>query len=196
MLARRGVSEHAAITSPTQSTTMDDLRFPVGRFQRPVSLTPEQRRTAIDAIVATPGDMRKAVRGLDNSRLDTPYRPDGWTVRQVVHHVPDSHMNAFIRFKLALTEDRPTIKPYDEAAWANLEDARSTPIETSLTLLDSLHDRWVRVLRSMSTSDFARELNHPENGIMNLDQVLALYEWHGKHHVAHITRLRDRNGWN
>ena len=175
---------------------MDDLRFPVGRFQRPASLTPAQRGTAIDAIVAMPAEMRKAVRGLDNARLDTPYRPDGWTVRQVVHHVPDSHMNAFIRFKLALTEDKPTIKPYDEAAWANLEDARSTPIETSLTLLESLHDRWVRVLRAMSASDFARELNHPENGIMNLDQVLALYEWHGKHHVAHITRLRDRNGWN
>jgi hypothetical protein len=174
---------------------MEDLRFPVGPFQRPASLTPEQRRAAIDAIVAAPVHLRSAVRGLDDVKLDTPYRPDGWTVRQVVHHVPDSHMNAFIRFKLTLTEDTPTIKPYDEAAWADLEDARTTPIETSLALLDSLHDRWVRVLRVMSPADFSRKLNHPENGIMNLDQLLALYEWHGRHHVAHITNLRDRSGW-
>jgi hypothetical protein len=174
---------------------MEDLRFPVGRFQRPDSLTPEQRRAAIDAIVAAPVHLRAAVRGLDEPKLDTPYRPDGWTVRQVVHHVPDSHMNAFIRFKLALTEDTPTIKPYDESAWATLEDARSTPIETSLALLDCLHDRWVRVLRAMSPADFSRALNHPENGRMTLDQVLANYEWHSSHHVAHITKLRERNGW-
>jgi uncharacterized damage-inducible protein DinB len=158
-------------------------------------MTPAQRRAAIEAVVATPARLRAAVRGLSDAQLDTPYRPDGWTVRQVVHHVPDSHMNAFIRFKLALTEDTPTIKPYDESAWATLEDARSTPIETSLVLLESLHDRWVRVLRAMSDADFSRELNHPDNGIMNLDQLLALYEWHGKHHVAHITRLRERNDW-
>ena len=191
---------HARVThnfQPSPPTPdMEDLRFPVGRFQRPGSLTPAQRRAAIDSIVAAPGHLRNAVRGLDDQRLDTPYRPDGWTVRQVVHHVPDSHMNAFIRFKLALTEDRPTIKPYDEAAWANLEDARTTPIETSLSLLESLHDRWVRILNAMSPTDFARELNHPENGIMNLDQVLALYDWHGRHHVAHITGLRERSGWN
>jgi len=175
---------------------MDDLRFPVGRFQRPASLTPDQRRAAIDTIAAAPMHLRAAVRGLDDTKLDTPYRPEGWTVRQVVHHVPDSHMNAFIRFKLALTEDTPTIKPYDEAAWANLADARTTPIETSLTLLDCIHDRWIRVLRAMSAADFERRLNHPENGIMTLDHVLALYEWHGRHHVAHVTNLRDRSGWN
>jgi hypothetical protein len=124
-----------------------------------------------------------------------PYRPDGWTVRQVVHHVPDSHLNAYTRFKLGLTEDTPTIKPYDEAKWAQLEDSRSTPIATSLALLDAVHDRWLRVLRAMSSSDFARTLNHPENGVMNLDQMLALYEWHGRHHVAHVTNLRSRNGW-
>jgi len=174
---------------------MEDLRFPVGRHQRPASLTPDQRRAAIETVVATPARLRAAVRGLGESQLDTPYRPDGWTVRQVVHHVPDSHMNAFIRFKLALTEDTPTIKPYNEAEWAKLEDARTTPIETSLTLLDCVHDRWIRVLNAMSAADFSRKLNHPENGIMNLDQVLALYEWHGRHHVAHITNLRDRNGW-
>jgi hypothetical protein len=116
-------------------------------------------------------------------------------VRQVVHHVPDSHGNAFFRFKLALTEDTPTIKPYDQAAWATLADARSTPIETSLVLLEMLHDRWIRILNAMSPADFDRKLNHPENGIMSLDQVLATYEWHSKHHVAHITNLRARNGW-
>ena len=172
-----------------------DLRYPVGRFVLPDSTTSEERRAWIQELARAPRDLRAAVSGLSEEQLDTPYRPGGWTVRQVVHHVPESHMNAFIRFKLALTEDRPTIKPYDEAAWANLEDARTTPIETSLSLLESLHDRWVRILNAMSPSDFSRELNHPENGIMNLDQVLALYDWHGKHHVAHITGLRERSGW-
>jgi hypothetical protein len=174
---------------------MDDLSYPVGRFQRPVSLSSAERRAGIDVIAAAPATLRAAVRGLNDAQLDTPYRPDGWTVRQVVHHVPDSHANAFIRFKLALTEDTPTIKPYDQDAWATLEDARSTPIETSLTLLAMLHDRWVRILNAMSPSDFDRKLIHPENGIMSLDQVLATYEWHSKHHVAHITNLRVRHGW-
>ncbi len=174
---------------------MDELSYPVGQFQRPTSLTPEQRRRAIDDIAATPKNLRAATQDLDEAQLDTTYRPGGWTVRQVVHHVPDSHMNAFIRFKLALTEDTPTIKPYDQGAWATLEDARSTPVETSLMLLDTLHDRWVRVLNAMSPSDYERTLNHPENGMMNLDQLLAMYQWHGKHHVAHVTRLRERNGW-
>jgi uncharacterized damage-inducible protein DinB len=174
---------------------MEDLRYPVGRYQRPDSLSPDQRHDAITAIGATPANLRNAVRGLGEAQLDTPYRPAGWTVRQVVHHVPDSHMNAYTRFKLALTEDTPTIKPYDEAAWATLEDSRSTPIETSLALLDAVHDRWVRVLHAMSPADFARRLNHPENGIMTLDQLLAMYAWHGTHHVAHITRLRQREGW-
>lgn len=174
---------------------MEDLRFPIGRFQRPASLSPEQRRDAIDSIAATPARLRAAVAGLDDAQLDTPYRPDGWTVRQVIHHVPDSHSNALIRFKLALTEDVPTIKPYDEAAWAKLEDARSTPIETSLSLVDGLHDRWVRILNAMTPADFARGLRHPENGPMTLDQMLALYEWHGRHHVGHINSLRQRNRW-
>ncbi|HEX4684956.1 MAG TPA: putative metal-dependent hydrolase [Gemmatimonadaceae bacterium] len=175
---------------------MDEkLGYPVGRFQRPGTLTGAQRRAAIESIGRTPVTFRDAVRGLDDARLDTPYRPEGWTVRQVVHHVPDSHMNAFIRFKLALTEDTPTIKPYDQAAWANLADARSTPIETSLTLLDAVHDRWVRVLEAMSPTDFQRKLNHPENGMMTLDDLLAMYEWHGRHHTAHVTGLRQRNNW-
>jgi uncharacterized damage-inducible protein DinB len=174
---------------------MSDLSFPIGRFQRPDSLTDAQRRAAIETIAETPKRFRAAVSGLDDRQLDTPYRPDGWTVRQVVHHVPDSHLNAFVRFKLALTEDHPTIKPYNEAEWAKLEDARSTPIETSLSLLDHLHDRWVRVLRAMKPNDFARTLRHPENGDMNLDQLLALYAWHGPHHTAHVTNLRTRHGW-
>jgi hypothetical protein len=174
---------------------MDDLRYPIGRYQRPASLSDAQRHAAIDAISATPANLREAIRGLDDNQLDTPYRPEGWTVRQVVHHVPDSHANAYVRFKLALTEDTPTIKPYDEAAWAKLEDSRTTAIETSLALLGALHDRWVRILRSMQPEDFSRKLNHPENGIMSLDQLLAMYEWHGKHHVAHITNLRTRHGW-
>jgi uncharacterized damage-inducible protein DinB len=174
---------------------MEDLRYPVGRYQRPDSLSAEQRHDAIGAIAATPANMRNAVRSLTEAQLETPYRPGGWTVRQVVHHVPDSHLNAYTRFKLALTEDMPTVKPYDEAAWALLEDSRSTPIETSLVLLDAVHDRWVRVLDAMSAADFGRTLNHPENGVMNLDQLLAMYAWHGKHHVAHITRLRQREGW-
>jgi uncharacterized damage-inducible protein DinB len=175
----------------------DALRYPTGRFERPTRpLDSAQRRDMIDTIARTPGEFRAAIRGLSDSQLDTAYRPGGWTVRQVVHHVPDSHMNAFIRFKLALTEDTPTIKPYDEAAWAKLSDARETPIETSLTLLTSLHERWVGLLRSMSPSDYSRKLNHPDwEAPLSLDTMLALYSWHGPHHTAHVTRLRQRMNW-
>jgi len=177
--------------------TDDSLRYPTGRFHRPKRpLENAERREMIDAIARLPDDFRGAVRALSESQLDTPYRPEGWTVRQVVHHVPDSHMNAFVRFKLALTEDVPTIKPYDEAEWAKLSDARDTPIETSLTLLSALHDRWVRLLRAMSPDDFARKLNHPDwDAPLSLDTMLALYAWHGPHHTAHITNLRQRMGW-
>jgi uncharacterized damage-inducible protein DinB len=174
---------------------MDDLRYPVGKLQRPASYTEDQRRAALDEIASTPKKIRAAVNGLTESQLDTPYRPDGWTVRQVVHHVADSHMNAYIRFKLGMTEDNPTIKPYNEAEWAKLEDSRSTPIETSLSLIDHVHDRWLRVLRSMKPADFSRTIVHPENGTMNLDQLLATYEWHGRHHTAHINNLKSRSGW-
>ena len=150
----------------------------------------------ISTIARTPDDMRSAVAGLTPDQLDTPYRPEGWTVRQVVHHVPDSHLNAYTRFKLALTEDTPTIKPYDEARWAELSDSHDTPIETSLTLLRALHDRWVRLLRAMKADDFLRRLNHPEwEAPLSLDAMLALYAWHGPHHVGHITSLRRRMGW-
>src|SRR5690348_1735115 len=178
-------------TSAISQSAEDALRYPTGRFHRPRGpLSEAQRREMIDVIARTPKDLRAVVLGLSEKQLDTPYRPGGWTVRQVVHHVPDSHLNAFVRCKLALTEDQPMIKPYDEAAWAKLADVRDTPIETSLTLLDALHDRWVRLLRAMSASDFARTLNHPDwDAPMSLDTVLALYSWHGPHHVAHITSL-------
>jgi uncharacterized damage-inducible protein DinB len=180
---------------PSPIANMPDLSFPIGRFQRPDSLTDAQRRAAIDSIAEAPARFRVAVADLNERQLETPYRPDGWTVRQVIHHVADSHMNAFTRFKLALTEDHPTVKPYDEAAWAKLEDTRTAPVTISLTLLDALHDRWVRLLSAMKASDFARTLRHPESGDQNLDQVLALYDWHGRHHAAHVTNLRSRSGW-
>jgi uncharacterized damage-inducible protein DinB len=177
--------------------TDESLRYPTGRFQRPTApLNADERRKMIDSIERAPSHIRAAVDGLGDEHFDSPYRPGGWTVRQVVHHVPDSHMNAFIRFKLALTEETPTIKPYDEAAWAQLADARDTPIETSMTLLTSLHERWVGLLRSMSPSDFGRKLNHPDwDAPLSLDTMLALYAWHGPHHTAHITKLRQRMGW-
>ena len=176
---------------------MDDLRYPIGRFTRPTgALTDQQRRAMIDTVAATPAQLRAAVKGLDQKQIETPYRPGGWTVRQLVHHVADSHMNAYIRFKLGLTEDTPTIKPYDEALWAQLADVQDTPAETSLALVDALHDRWVRLLRKMGPRDFARTISHPEwEGPLTLDATLALYAWHGPHHIGHVTGLRQRMGW-
>lgn len=173
---------------------MEALRYPVGRFDPTVEVEHAQRADLIDNLAAVPERMRSAVSGLADAQLDTPYRDGGWTVRQVVHHVPDSHLNAYVRFKLALTEDVPTIKTYDEAAWAELPDARA-PIDMSLHLLEALHTRWVLLLRSMSEADYRRRINHPEWGLMTAGTLLQLYEWHGRHHVAHITRLRERMGW-
>jgi uncharacterized damage-inducible protein DinB len=174
---------------------MSDLRFPIGKFTYNGPLTEEQKRTSLDQIAETPTKLRAAVKGLTEAQIDTPYRPGGWTVRQVIHHMPDSHLNAYVRFKLALTEDEPTIKPYAEARWAELSDTKSTPIEVSLTLLESLHDRWARLLRSLTPEDWKRTFRHPEMGPMTLEKTLALYAWHGPHHVAHVTALRERNGW-
>jgi hypothetical protein len=174
---------------------MEDLRYPIGTFSLPETTTAEQRAGWISDIARTPALLRKSVARLTKEQLATPYRPGGWTVHQVVHHVPDSHLNSFVRFKLALTETNPTIKPYDEALWARLADYGETEPETSLSLLETLHDRWVRVLRSMSDADFLRTFQHPELGPVRLDQNLGLYSWHGRHHVAHITRLRERMGW-
>ena len=174
----------------------EDLRYPVGSFQVPSQITAEERTRWISEIAALPGHLRAAVSGLSDPQLDTPYRPGGWTVRQVVHHLPDSHLNAYVRFKLALTEPEPTIKPYDEIAWAALPDTQQTPPEISLTLLDALHHRWVTLLRSMSAGDFARTLVHPEHGrSMSLEWMLALYAWHGRHHLAHIINTGKRMGW-
>jgi len=174
---------------------MTDLRYPIGTFKYEGELAEEGRRRAIDAIAEAPARLRAAVEGLTPQQLETPYRPGGWTVRQLVHHLPDSHLNAYTRFKLALTEEEPTIKPYDEAQWANLEDGRNAPAVISLALLEALHLRWVLLLKSLQPADFARTLRHPERGVMTLDELLSLYAWHGRHHVAHVTSLRERMAW-
>ncbi|HKW63491.1 MAG TPA: putative metal-dependent hydrolase [Candidatus Acidoferrum sp.] len=172
-----------------------DPRYPIGNFVMPTQVTPARREQAMDEIALLPRKMRAAVKDLDQAQLDTPYRAGGWTVRQVVHHVPDSHLNAYVRLKLALTEEKPTIKPYDEAAWSKLADSKSTPIEVSLSLLTSVHDRFDRIWRSLKLEQFARQLIHPESGERTVDWILFLYEWHGKHHTAHITELRKQKGW-
>jgi uncharacterized damage-inducible protein DinB len=174
---------------------MDDPRFPIGRCPRDPDLTEEKRRAWTQAIADTPPQMRAAVAGLSHKQLDTPYREGGWTVRQLVHHVPDSHLNAYTRFRLALTEIEPTIKPYDQEAWAELSDAKTAPIEPSLTLLEALHQRWVALLESLADADFKRRFRHPEIGTVTLGEVLGMYAWHGPHHVAHVTELRTRKGW-
>jgi hypothetical protein len=174
---------------------MTDPRFPIGRFDRSAPITEEQIPLLIEQIADAPAQVRAAVEGLTDEQLDTRYREGGWTARQVVHHLPDSHMNAYVRFRLALTEEEPIIRTYDEARWAELEDARTAPVEISLTLMDALHDRWVRLLRAMEPADFARTLRHPELGLLRLDTVLGLYAWHGRHHAAHLASLRERMGW-
>jgi uncharacterized damage-inducible protein DinB len=174
---------------------MIDLRYPIGPFKLDDDhLTEEQRQLFINQIAETPAKLRQAVKGLSPEQLDTPHRPGGWTVRQVVHHLPDSHLNSYFRFKLALTEDEPVIKPYDEARWAELSDSRDTPIEVSLGLLESLHERWVVLLRAMPAWQYERKFRHPELGVVSLNKNVALYAWHGRHHVAQITSLRERMG--
>lgn len=173
---------------------MSDLRYPIGEFVAPGSLTPAERVEAIEQIAQLPGRLRDAVAGLSDEQLDTPYRPGGWTVRQVVHHVPDSHLNAYVRWKLTLTEDVPTIRTYDEKRWAELPDTQA-PIDASLDLLEALHVRWVTLLRQLGDDAWERRLAHPEIGDLGLDDMLALYAWHSRHHVAHITSLRAREGW-
>lgn len=174
---------------------MTDPRFPVGKFHYDGPPAAEQKQHFIDEIAQTPANLRASIKGLSAAQFDTPYRDGGWTVRQVVHHLPDSHMNSYVRFKLALTEDEPTIKPYAEDRWAKLPDTKATPVEVSLTLLDSLHNRWVHLLRSLTPEDWKRTFRHPELGPMDLEKALAIYAWHGRHHVAHITELRKRMSW-
>jgi hypothetical protein len=170
----------------------EELRFPTGRFEATGELFDAERQRLIDAIATAPAELRRAVAGLSDEQLDTPYRPDGWTVRQVVHHLPDSHVNGYTRFRLALTEDEPAIRVYDETRWAELPDARTAPPELSLALLDAVHGRWVALLQSLGPPDFARTFRHPEWGLVSLDFGLALY---GRHHTAHVTRLRERKAW-
>lgn len=175
---------------------MSDLRYPLGRFSRPkTTITAADRQQWISEIEAAPGLLRAAVAGLQDEQLDTPYRPEGWTVRQVVHHVPDSHLNAYIRCKWALTEEGPAIKTYDEKGWAETVEARTAPVEPSLALLEALHARWLLLLRGLSETDFQRYIQHPEWKQITIEHLLALYAWHGRHHAAHITSLRKRMGW-
>ena len=176
-------------------TELDDLRYPIGRFSPPAASLPGIRAAHIQTLRLLPERLRAAVNGLNDTQLDTPYRDGGWTVRQLVHHIADSHAMSYTRFKLALTEDWPTIKPYDEAAWAKLEDSRTMPVEVSLLLIEALHGRWVALLESLPEDDFHRGYNHPQMGRQNLAAALALYDWHSRHHTAHVTSLRARQGW-
>lgn len=172
----------------------EDLRYPIGKFEKNTSVTPEVRKQYIQTIDDLPADLKRAFSNLNDEQLDTPYRPEGWTVRQTVHHVADSHLNAYVRFKLALTEDTPTIRPYFEDRWALLADSEM-PVDASMKIIEGVHSRWTHLLNSMSDADFQRNLNHPESGEWTLQSFLALYQWHCKHHTAHITGLRGRNNW-
>ena len=175
---------------------MSDPRYPIGKFSFEDSPSQVQRDTWLNDLASLPQELRKAIEGFSDKQLDIPYREGGWTVRQVVHHVADSHMNSYVRFKLALTEDAPTVKPYNEAAWAELVDAKTLDVETSLVLLEALHKRWTTLLKSLDTKDWARTFTHPESGReASLERNLALYSWHGRHHTAHITALREQKDW-
>ncbi len=173
----------------------EELRFPIGEFDRDIEITPELRKAFVETIELLPFKLKSAVEDLDSEQLQTSYRPDGWNVTQVVHHVADSHINAVCRFKLALTEDFPTIRPYYEDRWADLADSAQMPIVHSLNILSGLHFRWAKLVGSMTDEEFQRKLNHPESGEWRLDEFLSLYAWHSKHHTAHITALRKREGW-
>ena len=172
----------------------EDLSYPIGKFDRNFKFTPQLKREFINEISELPNKLKSAIENLNDEQLDMPYRPEGWTVRQTVHHIADSHLNSLIRFKLALTEDAPTIRPYYEDRWAELTDS-SLPIDSSLKIIEGLHLRWTTLLNSMSDDDFGRTLIHPESGEWTLAKMLGLYAWHSRHHTAHITKLRGRNGW-
>ena len=172
----------------------EDLSYPIGKFNKDFEFTTELKQDLANEIAKLPRKIKSAIENLNDEQLDTPYRPKGWTVRQTVHHVADSHLNSLIRFKLALTEDAPTIRPYYEDRWAELADS-FLPVEHSLKIIEGLHLRWKTLLDSMTEADFQRKLIHPESGEWTLGQMLGLYSWHGRHHTAHITKLRERNGW-
>lgn len=172
-----------------------DPRYPVGKFQKPDAYTPASRAAAIDEIATLPKNARAAVAGLSDAQLDTPYREGGWTIRQVIHHLADSHMNAYIRHRFTVTEDKPTVKPYDENVWASLPDAKSGPVDWSLSILEGVHARWATLLRSLRSEDFSRAFVHPEHGERILDWNVAMYAWHSRHHVAHILQRRKQSNW-
>lgn len=174
---------------------IQDLRYPIGKFVYDEAAAERNRAASIRSIGELPARLRLAILGLSHRQMKTPYRPEGWTLNQLVHHVADSHMNSFIRFKLALTEDAPMIKTYHENLWAELPDANNDSPELSLKIIDALHERWFLLLTTLKTEDFLKKLNHPEHGLIDLRYLIALYEWHGKHHTAHITKLREREGW-
>ena len=192
-----GASPDQAVqrTTPTSSGDASDLRYPIGPFEHVDRLSTEQRMRKIADIESAPLRLEQALRGLGDLQLDTAYRPGGWTVRQVVHHLPDSHMNGYIRTKWALTEDEPTIKPYNQDAWSALPDAAGGSVDMSLALLDALHRRWAHLLLSVTPDQFQRRFDHPESGTMTIDCLLAEYAWHGRHHIAQITALRERRSW-
>lgn len=171
---------------------MEELKYPIGKFHYQGPYSEEQKKHFIKEIAETPAALKEVIKNFSEAQLETPYRPGGWTVRQVVNHMADSHMNAFIRFKLALTEENPTIKPYEQDQWANLSDSLNSPIELSLNLLDTLHQKWVILLNSLSSDDFKRTYMHPESGSSSLEKVLGMYAWHSRHHLAHVTGVRDR----
>jgi uncharacterized damage-inducible protein DinB len=171
-----------------------DLRYPIGPYESVDELSPKERMRRIAQIEAAPLRLELAIRGLNDLQLDSPYRPGGWTVRQVVHHIPDSHLNGYVRTKWALTEDEPAIKTYDQDAWSRLPDA-SEPVAMSLALLDAIHRRWAHLFLSLEPAQFQRTLNHPESGLMTVDNLLDNYAWHGRHHTAQINALRTRRGW-
>jgi len=176
--------------------SITELQYPIGKHQRIEGTLPNNLRADyLTAIKDTPHLLKKAVEKFTDEQLDTPYRPDGWTVRQLVHHIADSHMNSFIRFKLALTEDNPVIKPYEEYLWAETPEVYAVPVDASLQLLDVLHQRWVALLEALEPEDLRRTFQHPASGTMSLDQAIALYAWHCKHHLAHIIGLKERNNW-
>jgi uncharacterized damage-inducible protein DinB len=183
------------MSSTVTDSELESLRYPIGKFVYSPESPAEDIPSAIDAIEQLPSDLRKAVEDLTDAQLDTPYRPGGWTVRQLVHHLADSHMNSSMRFRWALTEQSPEIKVYDEQAWAKLSDARTAPIEVSLILLGAVHARWTLLLRSMTAEDWKRSFRHPENGETTLEKALAHYHWHGRHHLAQVANLRERMGW-
>ncbi len=173
----------------------DTLRYPIGKFEFQPEHAERQRSGWVVEIARLPGDLETVLNGLDDEKLDTPYRPEGWTVRQLVHHLADSHVNAYVRFRLALTEDNPTIKAYDEKRWAELHDSLTVPVNPSLQLLNGLHSRWATLLRHLTPEEFQRTLVHPQSGPGTIERYTGLYAWHGLHHVAHIRNLREQKGW-